>query len=511
MDYCSDVYNIDLHLVETYIKNIVTQYDIECIYNVSDLIPIVNHKNDVVGVTITKNATQTDLYADFIVDGTDEASFTRKLGINYRKGRSEFGLPDVYAAASLIFSVKGADWNKITHYLENDNNPESNHNKNSAWGFNELYQYKSHSKYIQMRGLNLSRQNNGSIIINGLLVYGVDPINPLSINQSHTIAKQELPHIIHYLKQNIVGFEHCTLDKVASKLYIREGVRIIGEDTLTGNDIYEHTNFPNYIAYGSYPIDLQSSYKGDYGNALSGKSLYSIPLGVMIPQNINNLLVIGRSASFDILAHGSARTIPVLIAMSEGGMYAVDYCLKNSISLSKLNRSPQHLKALHIDIQKLYAIDRSHLSSNSLNTQWYYPYLYSLRSKGFYTTGYRPYSINESTNTKRSITSTLSLVESHSPIALSNDVKEYLHSLKKEPSEGEICKLISLMLKKECISFKNLYDEKIIDTVVYKNLLDTKALTHAHVYALLDSAIMQMCPYKGTYFFKSERTVKYVS
>ena len=82
-----------------------------------------------------------------------------------------------------------------------------------------------------------------------------------------------------------------------------------------------------------------------------------------------------------------------------------------------------------------------HLSPNKINMQWYYPYLYSIRSHGFYTTGYRPYNLDESSNTKRTIASTMSLVVSHSPIVISSEIKEYIHSLKKEPSESEICKL----------------------------------------------------------------------
>lgn len=511
MDNCSNGYNIDLDLAEAYFNNIVDKYNIQCIYNVSDYIPIVNQKNRVVGVTMITNGSAKDLFADFIVDGTDEAYFTRKLGVSYRKGRSELGLPDVYAAATLVFSVKGANWSEITDYLNHDNNPESGHNKNSAWGFNTMYQYKSLSQYIQMRGLNLSKQNNGSIIINGLLIYGVDPTNPESITKSYNIAKQELPNIINYLRKNIAGFGHCTLDKVATKLYIREGIRIVGEDTLTGNDIYDHTRFPNWIAYGSYPMDLQSAYKGDYGNALGTRSLYSIPLGVMIPQNVNNLLVIGRSASFDILAHGSTRTIPVLIAMSEGGMYAVNYSLKNNISLAQLNRSMNDLKKLQLDVKEVYEMHSLHLPTNRLNMQWYYPYLYSIRSKGFYTTGYRPYNLDEASNTKRTISSTISLVVSHSPIVISDEIKEYIHSLKKEPSETEICTLISLMLKKEYNSFRDLRNDNIIDDIVYTHLLEDKILTHAHIYALLDCVITKMSPYKGTYFYKSKESVKFVS
>ena len=510
MDNCSNGYNIDLRLAQVFFQDIVKKYDIQCIFNVSDYIPIVNYKNDVVGVTIIKNGVKKDLFADFIIDGSDEAVFTRKLGVNYRKGRCEFGLPDIYAAATLIFSVKGADWNRITEYLQNDNNPETGYNHNAAWGFNQMYHYQTQSEWVQMRGLNLSRQNDGSIIINGLLVYGVDPTNPESVKQAYTRAKQELPYIINYLNKKITGFEQAVLDQVASKLYIREGIRIVGEDTLTGNDIYDHTHFPNWIAYGSYPMDLQSAYKGDFGNALSTRSLYNIPLGTMIPQNINHLLVIGRSASFDILAHGSARTIPVLIAMSEGGMYAVDYALRNNISLSELNQSPDHLSKVQAKVQKLYDENSLELPSDSLNTQWYYPYLYSLRSKGFYSTGYRRYSLDESSNTKRTILTTISLVISHSPIFISDEARQYVHTIKKQPSEQEICKLISLILKKDYNSFKDLYEDHVIDDMVYKHLTEDKTLTHAHIYALFERVVDKMSPYKGTYYYKSERTVKYV-
>ncbi|WP_069997718.1 FAD-dependent oxidoreductase [Cellulosilyticum sp. I15G10I2] len=498
---CSNGYNIDFKLTEAFFYQVIKDYHINVIYNAKNLAPIVS-QDQLVGVNYTLGNTVQKLYGTFIVDGSSEASFSRKLGIPYKKGRSEFGEPHTSAAATLIFSVKNADWNQIISYLDNDDDIRTGFKRNAAWGFNIMYQCPTSHDRLQMRGLNLSRQNDNSIVVNALLIFDVDPSHKKDVDEAYLLAKKELPEIIKYLSKHCPGFEKASLDKIADKLYIREGVRIVGEDTLSSNDVFEHTDFPNTIAYGSYPMDLQASKKGEYGNALCGKCLYSLPLGCMIPKGIQNLLVIGRSASFDIMAHGSARTIPVLMSMAENGIVAIDYSLRNHISMSKLNKSYKDLALFYKYIYNFNGFKRLELPKSTLNESWYYPYIHDLRSKGFFSLGYTFYDLDSRQHTKKTINNTLTLLGSYSSYTISNECKAFIHNLNDNIKTQDLCKLASYLLNDNFNSLEDLRDKKIIDEIIYTHIANAQFLSHGEIFAILDVIIKKVNPYIPLIIYK---------
>ena len=491
---CSNGYNIDFKLTQVFFDQVVKDHRINVIHNASNITPIVN-QDQLIGLYYTQNNESQNLYGDFIIDGSSDACFSRKLGIPYKKGRSEFGKPHTAAAATLIFSVKDADWQQITSYLHHDNNPRTGFKRNTAWGFNNMYQCPTSHERLQMRGLNLSRQNDGSIIINALLIFNVDPSHKKDVDEAYLLAKTELPTIISYLSKHCPGFEKASLDKIADKLYIREGVRIIGEDTLSSNDVFEHTDFPSTITYGSYPMDLQATKKGEYGNALCGKCLYSIPLGCMIPKGFQNLLVIGRSASFDIMAHGSARTIPVLMSMAENGVVAMDYSLKNHISINKLNKSYKELALFYKHIYYFNGFSRLNLPKSTLSESWYYPYIHDLRSKGFFTLGYAPDDLDSKEYTKKAINNTLTLLTCHSSYQLSQTCKDLIHTLNARTTSRDLCRLASCLLQDNFESLEDLLSKHMIDETIYTHINDAEYLSHGEIYAVLDTIIKRITPY----------------
>jgi hypothetical protein len=491
---CSNGSNIDFEQTKNFFNQLTEKYPIRIVYTAKDIKPIiVNDK--IAGVNYISNEKSEKQYCKYVIDGSSEASFTRKLGVPYKKGRTEFGKPNEYAAATLIFSVKDANWNEIISSLENDNNDHTGYRGNAAWGFNIMYKYPASSPRLQMRGLNLSRQNDGSIVINALLIFDVDSTLKKSIDEGYLLARSELPSIVSYLSKSCPGFEKASLDKIAHTLYIREGIRVIGEDTLTGNDILEHTHFPNTIAYGSYPIDLQATRKGEYGSALCGKCLYSIPLGCMLPKGVDNLLLIGRSASFDILAHGSARTIPVLMSMAENGVLAMDYCIKNNISLRTLNRSPDHFQSLYKDIRMQNDFKQLELPKSHTNMNWYYPYIQDLISRGSFGLGYSKYTIDSTDDTKKTLSTILGLFSSNSSYILPKACKELIHGMNEKVKIADLCKVMSYIFEDQFATIDDLYQKNVVDQVVYEHLRHTTFLSHAEIASILDCAIKKMEDY----------------
>lgn len=479
---------LDLVQTREFFEKEIKKYNIDYINNIEQMAPIMED-NDVRGVEYTIAGETNEIMADWVIDSTQEAGIARQAGATYRIGREELNQKDTFAAATLVFSVKGVEYSEVIKSLKSDGNPNSGTNGNAAWGYPEMYDYPAESPTVQMRGLNISRQNSGSLIMNALLVFDVNPLDKASREQGISSAKKELTGIIEYMRRNLKGFENAELDEVAGELYIREGIRIIGEDMLTGKDIFSRRDWSNKVAYGSYPIDLQTSYKGGYGNALCGSTLYQIPLGTMIPQGVNKLLVIGKSSSFDIIAHGSARVVPVLMAMAEGATIALDYAIEIEEDIRIVNQDPIHMKKIQ---DRLLAVDipiNMDVGANELKDHWVYPYVENLFQEGFLSLGYdnKRLEIGKPA-TKKAISGVFSLVSQHS-----TRIMKYskIHDLPDLITKEQLLDIWNEMLESNLETWEEVYATGLLTEEVYKQLANDPVFNNEHVYGIIDDMIRE--------------------
>ena len=493
-DKASNGYNLDLNKTQNFFDEVTKHKNINLVKGVSNITPIVEKSNEkkAIGVSYKKGDKIINIEADFIFDGSYEAEFTRKMGAEYKTGRSEFGQPDKYAAAGIMFSIQNVDWNKLTKTIKSIKDSETGVNGNAAWGFKEMYNYVPQNDIFKMRGLNISRQDDGSLVLNALLVLGVDPLDEKSYKNAIKLSHEEIPNIVEYMNKNLPGFENAKLDKIAEDLYIREGVRIVGKETLNGYDIIAHTEFKDVVGYGSYPSDLQTAHKDGYGNAQNGRSVYEIPLGVMMPKDIENILVLGRCASFDIVAHGSARTVPVLMSMSQGAVHALDYALTNNLSLEDVRDN--HMGQVHENMKKIGKMNMPKMPKNPYEGHFAEKYIKHLRIRGILSSKYteiipldKPASLDEA----RAI---VNMAMDHSNIEFTPQQIESLKYIPKTMSEKDLVYFVSILVDIKLDTLEDVKNYGVISEELYNIIKNADRINNSHVYGVLSEYIKFIHP-----------------
>lgn len=490
----SNGHNLDLVKTQEFFDQVVKHKNINLVKGATNITPIVSkeNKNKAIGVSYEKDGKTTKVNGEYIFDGSYEAEYTRKMGADYRTGRSEFGLPDEYAAAGVMFSVENTNWKEISKALKYDNDPNTGVTGNAAWGFAQMYNYKPKNDLLKMRGLNISRQDDGSVVLNALLAFKVDPLNKDSYNNIVELAKEEVPHIVEYMKENLPGFENATPGKVAQDLYIREGVRIVGDYTLNGYDIIAHSAFKDTIGFGSYPSDLQTPDKEGYGNAMNGNSIYEIPLSTMLPKNIDNVVVLGRCASLDIVAHGSARTVPVLMSMAQGAMHAVDYAITNDLTLREVRDN--NMDDVHKEMQELGKMKFPKMPENPYKGHYAEEEIKHLRIRGLLGSKYKESMPLDEQATKSQITSIVGLIKEHSTIEISKEQLDYINSLEDNISVEDYIKLAAILFNKEMSTLEDLKNEGILTENIYNIIKKDGYITNAQIYVLFSKYVDFMQP-----------------
>lgn len=488
----SNGYNLDIIKTQEFFDKIVKHKNINLVKGVTNITPIVDthNSNKAVGVAYTKDGKVNEVKGEYIFDGSNEAEFTRKMGAEYRTGRSEFGLPEQYAAAGVMFSVDNIDWKAISKALKEDGDSNTGVTGNAAWGFAQMYEYVPKNDLLKMRGLNISRQDDGSIVLNALLAFNVDPLNEDSYNNIIELAKQEVPLIVEYMKENLPGFENATPGKVAEDLYIREGVRIVGDYTLNGYDIIAHSIFEDTVGFGSYPSDLQTPTTEGYGNAMNGNSMYEIPLSVMLPKNIDNVIVLGRNASFDIVAHGSARTVPVLMSMAQGAVHAVDYALTNNLDLRDVRDN--YMDEVHNEMKNVGKMKFPTMPANPYKGHYAESYIKYLRIKGILGSKYKDSMPLDEKADKNQINIMNALIKEHSTIVMTEEQNNYIKSMPEEITKEEYIKLASILFNKNLLTLEDLKSEGILTDEIYNIVNESEYITNAQLYVLFSQYVQSM-------------------
>jgi hypothetical protein len=375
-------------------KLVENEPNIQVLLDVDAIKPMLN-QHMVTGVKVTpKGGAEQEFTAKTVIDATQDADIAALAGVTYTLGQSDMGYVDRNMAVTPVFQLKGIsrlDWVKLGISLASERvfgTPHAGINTVSAWGFGDVMaKYKPSNERVGIRGLNIGRQKDGTVLVNALHVYGIDPLDKKQIAEAYKLAEQELPSIVEFIRKNIPGFNHAELVALAPELYVRESRHIDGEYRLTVDDVLENKDFPDTIAYGSYPIDIQAVNQGFKGAIVGVPKQYGLPLRTLIPKNIDGLMVVGRAASFDSLAHGSARVIPVGMATGQAAGAAVALSIEEKVKVRELSTDQYAAKLQHRLNQQGMEIAPFNYQEPATE-HWAYPGLKFMRSYGLVFGGY---------------------------------------------------------------------------------------------------------------------------
>lgn len=160
-------------------------------------------------------------------------------------------------------------------------------------------------------------------------------------------AKQHTLQFVYFI-QTTLGYKHLGLaddefptpDLLPLIPYHRESRRIKGLVRFTMNHILKPFDqaqklYRTGIAVGDYPID---HHHAKYPNGVPDLHFvpvpsYSLPLGCLIPTEIDNLIVAEKSISVSNIANGTTRLQPVVLQIGQAAGVLASLAVKNKLSL----------------------------------------------------------------------------------------------------------------------------------------------------------------------------------
>ena len=304
-------------------------------------------KGEITSVRATWRDLTANLSAPLFLDASDTAELADLAGAPFTLGRSDTGLDGRQMAATLVFRLTGMDWTKLGAALAaeapTDRQPVG-WRGNSAYGFHALasrYQPSDAARFA-LRGLNIARQAGGSVLVNGLLIFGVDGTNAASLARGRRDGQAEARRVAAYLRRAAPGvFGPARFAGAAPRLYVRESRHLMGQYRLSALDVLFGATFPDGVARGGYPLDGQAYLPQDPLFLLGRPLPYQVPLSSLLPRDLGNLLVVSQAASFDSVAAYSARVVPTQMALGEAAGKTAWLARVSGAPLARLAHDPQ--------------------------------------------------------------------------------------------------------------------------------------------------------------------------
>jgi len=147
----------------------------------------------------------------------------------------------------------------------------------------------------------------------------VDGTDAAQLSRAEREGRRQAVEYFRFLKSRVPGFERSYIVDIAPQLGIRETRRVACEYMLTGDDVIECADFDDTIGVNGWPLELHVA--GDvrwvWPRIPESRGFKQLPLRMIRPLGMENLLVAGRCAGMTHEGQSAARVTGACFVMGQ--------------------------------------------------------------------------------------------------------------------------------------------------------------------------------------------------
>ncbi len=334
----------------------------------------------VTGVVIENKSGRRAILAERVIDCSGDADAAFFAGCEYNAGRPGDGISQ---GCSLEFRLGGVSWDA---YIESDlkrDDPKWIELIRAALADGDLpYEIDNHLNWMTHVPGRPEHTGKDEVSICFSHSRNCKPLDARDLTRMYLEGREQADILWKFIRKRVPGFEGCWLIDTGALLGVRDSRRIVGEYTMTGEDLARWQHFddvitisghgydihrpdgPGNIKWIEMPIDGEKRYvictpggigaswppptgmdslcdcRGRTGSDMQFPSpaYYDIPYRSLIPVKTENLLVAGRCLSATFEAQSGCRLILACLNMGQAAGIATALSLKQGITPRKVNR-----------------------------------------------------------------------------------------------------------------------------------------------------------------------------
>jgi len=284
--------------------------------------------------------------AETFIDGSGDAILARAAGVPSEHGYEETGQNQ---PLSFRFEMGGIDIDRVYQYVSGE--LAENWCKTSppyyeiaeAMGRKQRYKLEAFmqkgvdsgeltpQEAVYMQGFTIIGKPGTMSMNCPELPLEFSASDPVSYSRGVRAGRKMIRNISQYLIRHMPGFEHAYLSREAAMLGARESWRIRGRYYLKAEDYFQQRRFPDAVARTAWYIDAHGLQISD---KLPADGYYEIPYRALITDEVENLIVTGRSISASFILQASMRIQPTCMSIGEAAGIAAGWAKKQGVPVN---------------------------------------------------------------------------------------------------------------------------------------------------------------------------------
>ncbi len=180
---------------------------------------------------------------------------------------------------------------------------------------------------------------DGVLTFNQNEIAGLSAVNAEEMSRAEVEGRRAVREMVRFLRRRVPGFERCRVEAIAPQVGVRESRRIVGEHTLTAEELLSQERFPDAVACGAYPVDIHDPEGRRHVpmRHLPMGGWYDIPYRSLVPKGSANLLAAGRCLSATHEAAAAVRVMPICTAMGQAAGEAAALSIETGCRVRELD------------------------------------------------------------------------------------------------------------------------------------------------------------------------------
>lgn len=283
------------------------------------------------GVVVESKSGRQAILADIVIDCTGDADVAARAGAPMQ----EYSHPQPMV---MLFQIGGVD------YAKSQDRTGRAELVKAAKADGRLAQDLYLDNFSNF-GIAPSTREGGMGYIYAVRVLHRDPYDADDLTDAEVRARLGVREFMAFLG-TVPGFEQAWLIKAAPMIGVRDSRRIMGDYTLTREDIlggifhptdifkryHRLPDTPNFVRHPTDGSETSAAFRAQLAEAKMVTSVFGVPYGCLLPQGIENLLVAGKTVSMSYEAHSRCRQIPDCMAFGQAAGTAAALACRDGVA-----------------------------------------------------------------------------------------------------------------------------------------------------------------------------------
>jgi len=355
-DFRPEYFNLsyDPELMKLCVLDMLIEAGVNLLFG-TQMVEVLMSGSTVTGVVIENKSGRQAILADIVVDASGDADVAACAGAAMHPRETPQPM-------MMLCRMGGIDWRRIADYARA--NPDD---FSKLWGtppngidgaqYVHVTGWRSivsegkadgslpgvFGHHISVFGATPENIRNGIGFLYAVQVLNRDPTDAADLTGAEIEGRRKARDILPFFKR-VPGLEKAFLIDMAPQIGARDSRRIVGDYTLTRDDMFDAAHFadeialkvyrgPNLKGWVRHSTDGSEGNKGhDPGELPMSLIVFGIPYRCLLPAGIDNLIVSGKTVSFDNEVHQRCRLMPECIAMGEAAGTAAAVAVRDRVS-----------------------------------------------------------------------------------------------------------------------------------------------------------------------------------